>query len=90
MMIGLQAKLAALGAFLLAVLAAVVRMKSLKNQRDRARQVSETLESRLKQQQNQKKIKREEEKKALSRSRQLAQELEEKKALSNLTDSNDF
>lgn len=93
-MFGLQAKLAALGAGLLALAAFFVRFQAVKNQRDKAVVVAETLRSRHTTQQVQKKIKREEEKKLISRTARIAAELEKDKesfsGVDNLSKPNDF
>jgi C4-dicarboxylate-specific signal transduction histidine kinase len=93
-LLGLRAKLAALGAALLAVLFFFLRMQSLKNQRDRAREERDVLKARSHVARVQKKIKREEEKRLVSRKADLVKELEKEgddfKGVDNLTDSNDF
>jgi thymidine kinase len=69
-------------------------MQSLKNQRDKAVVVSETLTARHHTQKIQKKIKREEERKLVSRRAEIIKEIkkpeEEFEGLDNLTDANDY
>jgi hypothetical protein len=93
-LLGLRAKLAALGAALLAVLFFFLRMQSLKNQRDRAREERDVLKARSHVSRVQKKIKREEKAKLSSRRAEIIKELdksvEDFKGLDNLTDSNDY
>jgi thymidine kinase len=92
--IGLKAKLAVAGTALLSFLFLFLRMKSLENQRDKAVVVSETLTARHHVQKTQKKIKREEEKKLVSRRAEIIKEIEKPEeefdGIDNLTDANDF
>ena len=91
---GLQAKLAALGAALLVVLSFFVRLQAVKNQRDKAVQQRDVLKARHHVSRTQKKIKREEEKKLVSRRAEIVKELEKDadsfKGVDNLTNSNDY
>ena len=90
----LQAKLAALGAVALSIFYFVVRIQMLKNQRDKAVTVSETLKARHHVVVTQSKIKREKKKELVSRKADIVKEInkakEEFKGLDNLTNSNDF
>lgn len=85
-----RAKIAAGAAILLGFLALYV--KTLKYQRDRAVQVSETLKSRHHVIKQQAIIKREEKKKLFSRTASIVKEIEEEKfkGVKNLKDSNDY
>ncbi len=91
---GLKAKGMAAGAIALAVFAFFVRFQMVKNQRDKAVVVADTLKARHHVQKTQKKIKREEEKRLVSRRadivKEIAKEKGEFKGLDNLRDSNDF
>ena len=78
MFVGLQAKLMAFGAGVLAILAMVLRMKVLKEQRDRAEQQRDVLKARSQVQKTLRVIKRKEQKKLVSRRADLAKELEKK------------
>jgi thymidine kinase len=93
-LVGLKAKLAVAGAAALSFLFLFLRMQSLKNQRDKAVVVSETLTARHHTQKVQKKIKREEEKKLVSRRAEIIKEIEapeeEFDGIDNLTDANDY
>ena len=94
MLVGLQAKLAALGAALLIILAAIARFKVVKHQRDRAVQVAETLKARHVFRKKTDKIKREEKVKLVSRRAEIIKEIskDEKdfKGVDNLSNPNDF
>ncbi len=91
---GLQAKLYAFGAAVLGVLFLMLRIEALKNKNERLTTVAETLKARQHVEKQQKKIKREEEKKLVSRKAELIKELEKEgdefKGVDNLTNSNDF
>jgi len=94
MFVGLQAKLMAFGAGVLAILAMVVRMQALKNARDIARQESETLKARAHVVKVKRKIKRKEqirlsEEKAHVKE-QLSKEGEDFKGTDNFSKPNDF
>lgn len=92
--LSIKAKLVAAGGLLLAVLAAVLRMKMLKQQRDKAKDVAETLRARAHVQNVHSQIKREEEKNLHSRRveilKEIRKEAEEFSGADNLTDPNDF
>lgn len=94
MFVGLQAKLYAIGAGVLGLLALILRMQSLKNGRDRARQERDVLKARHHVQKTQKKIKRKEEERLVSHKadivNQIKKEKEEFEGISSLEDSNDF
>ena len=93
-MFGLQAKLYAIGASVLAFVAIFLRLQVVENQRDRAKQQAETLKSRAKQAVNQKKIKRKNEEEMLKKKKenldQISKPEGEFDGIDNLTDSNDF
>ena len=91
--VGIQAKLAVAGAFALAVLAVVTRLKVLKHQRDRARGTAAILTARAIVQKTNQKIKREEEGQLLKELASIEKELEKDEdfqGVDNLTDSNKF
>jgi len=93
-MFGLQAKLMALGAALLAVLAFFTRLQVVKNQRDKAQQQRDVLKARHHVAVVQKKIKRKNEKELSKKKVEIRKEIskpkEEFKGVDNLTDSNDY
>lgn len=93
-LVGLQAKAAALGAAVLVILGFLLRLKIVTAQRDKAQVVAETLKARHHVQKVQKKIKREEEKKLVSRKADIIKQLEkpdeEFNGVDNLTNSNDY
>jgi thymidine kinase len=93
-LIGLKAKAAAFGAAALVVLGFLLRLKIVTAQRDRAIVVAETLKARHHVVKVQAKIKREEEKKLISRKADIIKQLEksdeEFDGVDNLTDSNKF
>jgi len=93
-LVGLQAKAAAFGAAAFVVLAFLLRLKIVTAQRDRAKVVAETLKARHHVVKVQEKIKREEEKKLISRKADIIKQLEkpdeEFDGVDNLTDSNKF
>ena len=93
-LVGLQAKLAALGAALLVVLGFFVRLKMVTRQRDKATTVAETLKARVHVQRTKEKIKREEEATLLKEIASIEEELkksdEEFKGVENFNDPNDF
>lgn len=90
----LKAKLAALGAALLAVLYFFIRFQSVKNQRDVAVIKADTLAARAKQEEVKKKIRKEKEENVVSHRVELLKDLEksdeEFKGSSNLSNSNDW
>ena len=90
----IQAKLAALGAVALSIFYFIVRIQMLKNQRDKAEVVAETLKARHHVAVTQSKIKRKNKKELVSRKADIVKELEkskeEFKGLDNLKNSNDF
>lgn len=90
----LTAKLYAIGAGLLALGALILRLQVLKNQRDKARVMADTLKVRHHTIQVQKVLKRKEEKKLLSHRAEIVKELSKEKedftGIDSLTDSNDF
>ena len=94
MFLGLKAKLAGLGVFLLSLLALIARFKIVKAQRDRAIVVVETLKARQHVIKVQKKLKKEVEVKVVSRRANIIKELkkegEEFEGIDNLSDSNKF
>lgn len=93
-LVGLQAKAAALGAAVLVVLGFFIRLKIVTAQRDKAKVVVKTLKARHHVQKVQQKIKREEEKKLVSRKADIIKQLEkpdeEFNGVDNLTNSNDY
>lgn len=93
-LVGIQAKLAALGAALLVVLSFFVRLKIVTSQRDRATKVAAVLKSRNNVIVEQRKIKREEEATLLKELASIEEELkkpeEEFKGVENFNDPNDF
>ena len=94
MFLGLQAKLYAFGAGLLAVLALILRMQVLKNGRDNARMERDVLKARVHVQKVNSKIKREEKVKLSSRRAELKKELSQAKedfeGVDNFNKPNDF
>ena len=92
--LGLKVKLAAAGAAVLAFLAMWVRLKAVQNQRDKAESTANILIARHVVAKEQKKIKREEEKKLVSRRAEIIKEIKKPKeefdGLDNLSDSNDY
>lgn len=77
----IQAKLAGVGVILLGIAAAIFRMKSLKNQRDRAEAKADTLKATVHAQRVKERIKKEEEVKLSSRRAEIAKEIEDIKRL---------
>lgn len=94
MFVGLQAKLYAFGAALLAALAFFVRFQAVKNQRDKARMERDVLKVRHHVVKQQRKIKRKEERVLVSRKADIVKDLSKKKeefeGTDNLTDANDY
>ena len=82
----------AIGTFLLAVLAAVVRMQSLKNQRDKARQQRDVARARVHVQKVEKSIEKKQREALSLKEKEIKERIEknEVKDLDNLTDSNNF
>jgi hypothetical protein len=93
-LVGIQAKLAAAGAAVLAVLALWVRLQAVKNQRDRAVVVAETLKARHHTVLVQRKIKREEEKRLVTLKgdieKEVKKDVKDFKGLDNLSNPDDF
>lgn len=88
-----KVKLAALGAALLSLLAFFVRFRVVKNQRDHAVVVAHTIRVRHKVAKQRIVVEKERAAQQVSRSRELAAELEKKKEereMSQLTNPNDF
>ena len=94
MFVGLQAKLMALGAAVLAFLALMTRLKIVKNQRDKAKEQTEVLKARQHVIKTQRLIKRKEQVKLVSRRADLKKELEKNKedfeGVDNFNDPNKF
>jgi len=92
MFLGLKARLYAFGAALLAAITVVLRLQALERQRDLARTEADTLRVRHSVIQEQKKIKRKEEKRLVSHKAELIKDLkkEDFDGIDNLTDSNDY
>jgi len=92
--LGIQTKLAAFGAAILSFLVLYIKLQTVKNQRDRAEVVAETLKARHHVQRVQQKIKREEKKKLVSHKADIIEEIEKAdedfKGLDNLSNPNDF
>ena len=94
MFVGLQAKLMAFGAAVLALLAMVLRMKVLKEQRDRAENQRDVLKARSHVIKTQRVIKRKEKEKLVSRRVELKKELDKEgedfEGVDNFSEPNDF
>ena len=97
----LQAKLAGLGAILLAIVAEVARMQFLKQARDRQRERADVADARVRQEEKRRKIIKEEGIKRLSSREELIKEIEKRKrikegsdekfeGLHNLNEPNDY
>jgi cell division protein FtsL len=82
----------AIGTFLLAVLAGITRMQTLKNQRDKARQQRDVAKARVHIASVEKKIEKKKRLSLLSKEERIKEKVEknELKDLDNLTDSNNF
>jgi len=93
-MIGLQAKLYAIGAALLAGLAFFVRFQAVKNQRDKAELQRDVLKARSHVAVVQKKIERAAKKELIKKKKEIKEKIsqpkEEFEGIDSLSDSNDF
>ncbi len=94
MFVGLQAKLMALGAAVLAFLALMTRLKIVKNQRDKAKEQTEVLKARQHVIKTQRIIKRKEQERLVSRRADLKKELDKEgedfEGVDNFNDPNKF
>ena len=94
MFVGLQAKLMALGAAVLAFLALMTRLKIVKNQRDKAKEQTEVLKARQHVIKTQRLIKRKEQERLVSRRADLKKELDKEgedfEGVDNFNDPNRF
>lgn len=92
-MLGLKAKLYAVGAAALSVLFLFLRIEALKHKNKKLKNTAETLKARQHVQATQKKIKRKEEKKLHSRRVEILEELEKEReefeGLDNLSNANE-
>jgi hypothetical protein len=75
-LLGLQAKLAAVGTAIVAIAALLLRLKYLKNKTERLERVSDTLKARHQAEQTKKKLIKKERERLVSRSADIAREIE--------------
>lgn len=94
MFVGLQAKLYTVGAAIIGVLFLMLRIEGLKNKNKKLTTVAETLKARQHVERVQKKIKREEKKRLVSRKADIVNQLKKKReefeGLDNLNNPDDF
>lgn len=94
MLLGLKAKLAAVGLFLVSLSALILRLTYLKNKADRLERVTDTLKARHNAEQVRKKVIKKEKERLVSRRAEIVKEIEkddkEFKGIDNLSNPNDF
>lgn len=94
MLLGLKAKLASVGLFLVSLSALILRLKYLKNKSDRLERVADTLKARHNAEQVRKKVIKKEKERLVSRRAEIVKEIEKDdkdfKGVDNLSNPNDF